>query len=182
MRASFKRDTAETEVEVSLDLHGSGRSDVETGVPLLDEILKIMARASGFDLEVRATGDLATGDHHTVEDVAIVFGQVLAKLVDAGIGSSSVPSGEALASAAVRFGASGYRGEVEFSSPVLEGMELQNFGHFMRTLAYNGMFTLHSGARGGDDWQKVEALSFSLGRALRRAVADGKGDESRITD
>lgn len=182
MRASFKRDTAETEVEVSLDLHGSGRSDVETGVPLLDEILKIMAQASGFDVEVKATGDLATGDHHTVEDVAIVFGQVLAKLMDAGIGSSSVPSGEALAFAAVRFGASGYLDEVEFSGTALEGMDLQNFGHFMRTLAYNGRFTLHLEVSGGDDWQKVEALSLSLGRALRRAVADGTGDESSISD
>ena len=175
MCASFRRDTAETKVEVSLDLEGSGSITVETGVPLLDEILKILATASGFDLEVRADGDIATGDHHTVEDVAIVLGQVLAKLIDAGIGSSQVPSGDALAFAAVRFGSPGYREEVEFSGHLLEGMELQNFGHFMRTLAYSGRFTLHLKASGSDDWQKVEALSLSLGRALRRAAADGRG-------
>ncbi|HPJ30044.1 MAG TPA: imidazoleglycerol-phosphate dehydratase [Methanothrix sp.] len=174
MRASLRRDTAETGVEVSLDLKGSGKSDVDTGVPLLDEILKIVAQAAAFDLEVRADGDLATGDHHTVEDVAIVFGQVLAELLDAGMGSSQVPSGEALAFAAVRFGAPGYREEVELSGTVLEGMELQNVGHFMRTLAYSGRFTLHLRAWGGDDWQKVESLSLSLGRALRRAAADGE--------
>ena len=56
MRASFRRDTAETEIEVSLDLEGSGSVDAKTGVPLLDEILKILARASGFDIEVRARG------------------------------------------------------------------------------------------------------------------------------
>jgi len=75
----------------------------------------------------------------------------------------------------VRFGSPGYREEVELSSHLLEGMELQNFGHFMRTLAYSGRFTLHLKASGSDDWQKVEALSLSLGRALRRAAADGRG-------
>jgi len=174
MRASFRRDTAETEIEVSLDPEGSGSSDVQTGVPLLDEILKVLAQASGFDVEVRAKGDLQTGDHHTVEDVAIAFGQALAKLAVAGIGSSSVPSGEALAFAAVRFGATGYKEDLTFRAASLEGMQLENLGHFMRTLAYNGKFTLHLGASGGDDWQKVEALTLSLGRAMRRAIRDGK--------
>lgn len=176
MRASFRRDTAETEVEVSLDLAGPGSPEVETGVPLLDEILKVLARGSGFDLQVRAAGDLPTGDHHTVEDVAIALGQALAGMEVAGIGSSFAPSGEALAFAAVRFGAPGYREEVEFSGRSLEGMDLANFGHFMRTLAYNGRLTLHLRATGGDDWQKVEALATALGRALRRAVEDGCGD------
>ncbi len=176
MHASFRRDTTETEVEVSLDLEGSGSSDVQTGVPLLDEILTILARASGFDIEVRARGDLVTGDHHTVEDVAIALGSVIAKLVGVGMGSSVVPSGEALASAAVRFGAPGYRDEVNFQATSLEGMQLENLSHFMRTFAYNGGFTLHLGASGGDDWQKVEALALVLGRALRRAIEDGGGN------
>lgn len=179
MRASFSRDTAETEVEVSLDLEGSGSSDVDTGVPLLDEILPILAQASGFDLEVRARGDLPTGDHHTVEDVAITFGQVLVKLAEVGIGSSIVPSGEAQAFAAVRFGAPGYRDDVKFKGTSLEGMQLENLGHFMRTLAYNGRFTLHLSVSGGDDWQKVEALSLSLGRALKRAIRDGRSDHKQ---
>ncbi|MGC9514688.1 imidazoleglycerol-phosphate dehydratase [Methanocrinis sp.] len=173
MRASFRRDTAETGIEVSLDLEGSGSSDVHTGVPLLDEILKILAQASGFDIEVRARGDLETGDHHTVEDVAIAFGQALAKLASEGIGSSSVPSGEALAFAAVRFGSPGYGDDFRFQATSLEGMQLENLSHFMRTMAYNGRSTLHLRASGGDDWQKVEALALSLGRALRRAVEDG---------
>ena len=176
MRASFRRDTAETKVEVSIDLEGSGSSEVETGVRLLDEILRLLARGSGFDLRVRASGDLPTGDHHTVEDVAISFGQALAQVAVAGIGSSSVPAGEALAFAAVRFGATGYREEVDISRRSLEGMDLENLGHFMRTLAYNGGLTLHLRASGGDDWQKVEALATALGRALRRAVEDGCGD------
>jgi imidazoleglycerol phosphate dehydratase HisB len=177
MRASLKRDTAETDVEVSLGLDGSGRSEVDTGVLLLDEMLKILAQASGFDIVVRARGDLPTGDHHTVEDVAIALGSVMAKLVDVGIGSSIVPSGEALAVAAVRFGAPGYRDDVEFQSAFLEGVQLENLCHFMRTLAYNGRFTLHVRVSGGEDWQKVEALFLSLGRALKGAVWDGRRDD-----
>lgn len=179
MRASFRRDTAETEVEVFVDTEGSGSWEGETGVPLLDEVLHIIAQASGFDLEVRARGDLLTGDHHTVEDVAIALGQVLAKLVDAGIASSFVPSGEALAFAAVRFGEAGCRLDVEFLGDFLEGMELENLGHFMRTLAYNGRFTLHLRVSGGDDWQRVEALTLALGRALRWVVEDGGGESRR---
>ncbi|MDF0591760.1 imidazoleglycerol-phosphate dehydratase [Candidatus Methanocrinis natronophilus] len=182
MRGSFRRDTAETEVEVFVDTEGSGSWEGETGVPLLDEVLHIIAQASGFDLEVRARGDLLTGDHHTVEDVAIALGQVLAKLVDAGIGSSSVPSGEALAFAAVRFGEAGCRLDVDFLGDFLEGMELENLGHFMRTLAYNGRFTLHLRVSGGDDWQKVEALTLALGRALEGAVMDGSMDRKKVTD
>ncbi|NLX40195.1 MAG: imidazoleglycerol-phosphate dehydratase, partial [Methanothrix sp.] len=102
----------------------------------------------------------------------------LAGMEVAGIGSSFAPSGEALAFAAVRFGAPGYREEVEFSGRSLEGMDLANLGHFMRTLAYNGWLTLHLRATGGDDWQKVEALALALGRALRRAVVDG-GDAGK---
>ncbi|HOO54175.1 MAG TPA: imidazoleglycerol-phosphate dehydratase [Methanothrix sp.] len=174
MRASLRRDTSETEVEVILDLEGSGSSEVDTGVPLLDEMLKIVAGASRFDIVVRAKGDLPTGDHHTVEDVAITLGSVIAKLAKVGMGSSVVPSGEALAFAAVRLGAPGYRNDITFSGASLEGMQLENLSHFMRTLAYNGRFTLHLGASGGGDWQKVEAISLSLGQALRRAVRDGE--------
>jgi imidazoleglycerol-phosphate dehydratase len=157
MRASFRRDTAETEGEVSLDLAGPGSPEVETGVPLLDEILKVLARGSGFDLQVRAAGDLPTGDHHTVEDVAIALGQALAGMEVAGIGSSFAPSGEALAFAAVRFGAPGYQEEVEFSGRFLEGMDLATSA-LHENPRLQRVVTSSEG-HGGVDWQKVEALA-----------------------
>ena len=173
MKSSFKRDTKETKISVTLDLDGSGSNEVATGIELLDEILVILAEASGFDLTVKAKGDLATGDHHTAEDVGIALGSVLGKLIQKGIGSSLVPSGECLAMAAVRFGEPGYSGDFEFHSHEMGGMALENFSHFARTVAYNGRFTLHLSAKGGGDHQKIDALTVALGRALRWAAIDG---------
>ncbi len=169
MKASWSRETKETAIEVSLETDGSGKSEVETGVEMLDEILAALARGSGFDLAVKARGDLETGDHHTTEDVGIALGLTLTQVLKKGIGSSIVPSGECLAMAAVRFGEPGYRGDFDFQTRDAGGMSLENFGHFLRTLAYNARFTLAVRADGGSDRQKIEAVSTALGRALRKA-------------
>ena len=91
MKSSLKRDTKETKISVTLDIGGSGSNEVTTGIELLDEILVVLAKASGFDLTVKAKGDLATGDHHTAEDTGIALGSVLGKQIQKGIGSSLVP-------------------------------------------------------------------------------------------
>ncbi len=169
MKASWNRETKETAIEVSLEMEGSGKSEIETGVEMLDEILAALARGSGFDLAVKARGDLETGDHHTTEDVGIALGLALAQILKKGIGSSIVPSGECLALAAVSFGEPGYRGDFDFQGKEAGGMSLENFGHFLRTLAYNGRFTLAFRADGGSDRQKIEAMSIALGRALGEA-------------
>jgi len=173
MKASLKRDTAETSVKVSVDFAGSGISEVDTEIPLLDAILRTLSQSSGFDFKVRARGDLFTGDHHTVEDVAITLGKALSEMIGEGIGSSVVPSGKCLAKAAIRLGSMGYSGDFEFNAQSLEGVQLENITHFMRTLAYNGKLTLHLSAVGGDDWQKIDALTLAMGRALKRAFDDG---------
>ena len=116
MMASRTRETNETCIEVFLKTDGAGIIKVDTGIPLLDEILRSMAQAGGFDLTVTARGDLQTGDHHTAEDTAITLGSTLGEAVKSGIGSSIVPSGQALAMAAVRFGEPGYQGDFELQS------------------------------------------------------------------
>jgi imidazoleglycerol phosphate dehydratase HisB len=173
MRATLKRETLETCVEVSLDPEGSGQSEADTGVLLLDCVLRCLAEASGFDLRVRARGDLETGDHHTVEDVGITLGCVLAQAIEKGIASSIVPSGQCLAQVAVSFGLAEYSQGFQLEAEELDGMELENFGHFLRALAYNGCFTLHVRAEGGSDRQKIEAVDLALGRALKKAFLDG---------
>jgi imidazoleglycerol-phosphate dehydratase len=174
MKLSSKRETRETKVEVSLSSVGRGTALADTGVELLDTVLSLLCSSSGFDLELKARGDLETGDHHTTEDVAIALGSALAKLPQAGTGSAIVPSGSCLAMAAVAFGEPCFRGDFQFQSRELGGMALENFSHFMRTLAYNGSFTLHLSAHGGEDRRKVEAMAIALGSALRSALAEGK--------
>ena len=172
MSASRKRETKETNIEVFLEIKGSGIIQVDTGIELLDEILSAMASGTGFDLTLKAKGDLETGDHHTTEDTAITLGSALAQEIKSGIGSSMVPSGLALATAAVRFGEPGYQGDFALQSHTLSGMSLENFGHFLRALAYNGRFNLAIRADGGDDRSKIEAMSTALGRAIKKAARD----------
>jgi imidazoleglycerol-phosphate dehydratase len=172
MKASRKRETKETRIDVTLDTNGANIIKVKTGIELLDEILKAFAKGSGFELTVNAIGDLETGDHHTTEDTGITLGSTLSEVIKSGIGSSIVPSGQTLALAAVRFGEPGYRGDFEFQGDVAGGMSLENFCHFLRALAYNGMFALAIRADGGDDRSKIEAISTAVGRAVKKAARD----------
>ncbi len=172
MSASRKRETKETSIEVILEIEGKGLIQVDTGIELLDEILSAMAIGAGFDLTVKARGDLETGDHHTTEDTAITFGSTLAEEIKRGIGSSMVPSGQALAAAAVRFGEPGYQGNFVLQSHTLGGMSLENFSHFLRALAYNGKFNMFISAEGGDELSRIEAMSTALGRAIKKAARD----------
>jgi imidazoleglycerol-phosphate dehydratase len=169
MLASRKRETRETSIDVILETEGSGVIEVDTGIELLDEILRALGSGALFDLTVKARGDLETGDHHTIEDTGIALGGALSQVIKSGIGSSIVPSGQAMATAAVRFGEPGYRGDFDLQSGNLAGMSLENFGHFLRALAYNGGFTLVIRAEGGDDRSRIEAMSLALGRAIRKA-------------
>ena len=169
MLASRKRETRETCIEVILETEGSGVIEVDTGIEFMDEILRALGRGALFDLTVKARGDLETGDHHTTEDTGIALGGALAQVIKSGIGSSIVPSGQAMATAAVRFGEPGYRGDFDLQSGNLAGMSLENFSHFLRALAYNGGFTLVIRAEGGDDRSRIEAMSLALGRAIKKA-------------
>ena len=169
MLASRKRETRETCIEVILETEGSGVIEVDTGIEFMDEILRALGRGALFDLTVKARGDPETGDHHTIEDTGIALGGALAQVLKSGIGSSIVPSGQAMATAAVRFGEPGYRGDFDLQSGNIAGMSLENFGHFLRALAYNGGFSLIIRAEGGDDRGKIEAMSLALGRAIKKA-------------
>ena len=173
MRQSIKRETQETSIEILLQINGLGTVQAETGVALLDEVLSALGRAGGFDLTVRALGDLQTGDHHTVEDTAITLGAAISGQIKSGMASCMVPCGEALATAAVRFAEPGYRGSFQLGSGSMEGMDLQNFPLFLRALAYNGNFNLFISAQGGDDRSRIEAMSLALGRAIKLAARDG---------
>ncbi len=172
MKASWKRKTKETNIEVSLETDGMGSVEIETGIELLDEMLSAFAAGAKFDLAVKAMGDLETGDHHTAEDTGIALGFSLGQIIKSGMGSAIVPSGECLAMAAVRFGKPSYREDFEFQGKEEGGMSLQNFGHFLRSTSYSGKFTLHVHAEGGSDKNKIEALCTALGRAVKRAIRD----------
>ncbi len=176
--ANIDRSTAETEIEVSLALDGSGAGVRETGVGFLDHMLDLLARHGRLDLSVRATGDLETGAHHTVEDVGICIGQALDQALGdrAGIaryGQATVPMDESRASCAIDISG---RGLCAFEASLPPGA-IGNFDHqlaeeFFRALATNAKLTLHlTVERGTNAHHVIEAAFKALARALRAAIA-----------
>jgi imidazoleglycerol-phosphate dehydratase len=183
--AQIERKTGETNVQVTLSLEGSGDGERLTGVGFLDHMLDLLARHGRLDLDVRASGDLETGAHHTVEDVAICIGQALDRALGdrngiARYGEATVPMDEALASCAIDISG---RGLCAFEASLPPGT-IGNFDHelteeFFRALATNGKLTLHLTVQHGTNAHHViEAAFKALARALRFAVAldpDEKG-------
>jgi imidazoleglycerol-phosphate dehydratase len=177
-RAELKRSTAETDVQVSLALDGVGDGERHTGVGFLDHMLDLFARHGRLDLAVRASGDLETGAHHTVEDVGICIGQALDEALGdrAGIaryGQATVPMDESRASCAIDISG---RGLCAFEAELPPGA-IGNFDHelaeeFFRALATNAKLTLHlTIERGTNAHHAIEAAFKALARTLRAAVA-----------
>lgn len=176
--ATLERNTNETQVRVGLNLDGMGTPDILTGVPMLDHLLSHVAVHGLFDLEVRATGDVAIDPHHTVEDVAIVLGQVIYRALGdkrgiTRIGHSFVPMDEALALVAVDLSGRAHAViDADFAAPMLGAMPASLVPHFLETLATHAQMNLHARVYyGRDDHHKAEALFKALGRALAMAVA-----------
>jgi len=174
---SVARRTGETEVEVRLDLDGSGQASVATGVGFYDHLLASLAHHALFDLELRATGDLAVDAHHTVEDVALVLGAALAEALGgrAGItrlGDAAVPMDEALATAAVDVGGRPYAVvDLPFRGERIGALPTQLAEHALEVFARAAGATVHLRATGRNDHHLAEAAFKALGRALRAAVA-----------
>ncbi len=176
--ATVERNTKETQVRVGLNLDGAGIADITTGVAMLDHLLSHVAVHGLFDIEVRATGDVAIDPHHTVEDVAIVLGMAMQRALGdkrgiVRMGHSYVPMDETLALVAVDLSGRAYSVvAAEFTAPMLGAMPASLVEHFLETLATHAQMNLHARVLyGRDDHHKAEALFKALGRALSMAVA-----------
>jgi imidazoleglycerol-phosphate dehydratase len=173
--ATVRRTTRETDVTVILDLDGSGRADVRTGVGFYDHLLSSLAHHGLFDLEVRANGDLEIDEHHTVEDVALVLGSAFAEALAerAGIrrfGDAAVPMDESLATAVVDVGGRPYAVvDLAFLGERVGALPLQLVGHALEAFARTSGATLHVRGAGRNDHHLAEAAFKALGRALREA-------------
>jgi len=175
-RVSVRRATRETEITLTLDLDGSGAADVETGVGFYDHLLASLAHHGLIDLTIRATGDLAVDDHHTVEDVALVFGAAVAEALGdrAGIvrfGDASVPMDEAVATAILDVGGRPYAVvDLPFRGERAGSLTLQLVEHALEAFARAAGATLHVRGTGRHDHHLAEAAFKALGRALRAAT------------
>ncbi|HEX7474258.1 MAG TPA: imidazoleglycerol-phosphate dehydratase HisB [Candidatus Limnocylindrales bacterium] len=175
--ATVERRTRETDVEVRLRLDGTGIVDIATGVGFYDHLLGSLAHHGLFDLTVRASGDLAVDEHHTVEDVALVLGAAFAEALGdrAGIarfGESSVPMDEALATAVIDIGGRPFAVvDLPFRGERVGALPLQLVEHALEAFARSAGATLHVRGTGRNDHHLAEAAFKALGRALRSATA-----------
>jgi imidazoleglycerol-phosphate dehydratase len=175
--AEVVRETKETHIRVTIDLDGTGKAQVSTGIGFFDHMLDSFARHGGFDLTVEAKGDLHIDFHHTVEDVGIVLGQAMAKALDgfAGIrrfGHAEIPMDETLSRCAVDLSNRPYLvWKVAFSRPKIGDFDTELFKEFHQAFAMNSGACVHLECAYGENNHHIAESGFkALARALRTAV------------
>lgn len=173
-QATIKRETSETCVSVALDLDGSGRWEMNTGIRMFDHLLSQLARHGLFDLRVSATG---VDSHHVAEDVAICLGKAFNEALGEKRGivrmaDAAVPMDDALAMVVVDLSGRGYHVlDLPFSDNDMAGFPTDLVRHFLESLAVEGKMNLHARVvYGTNDHHKAEALFKALGRALDAAT------------
>jgi len=176
--ATIERKTKETQIELTVDLDGSGRVRAETGIGFLDHMLDHLGKHSLTDLTVCASGDLIVDDHHTAEDVAICLGQAVARALGEkkGIrryGSASVPMDEALANVSLDLsGRPAMVFNVRFAGDKIGTFDTQLVEEFLRAVANNAGMNLHVNVPyGSNDHHVAEAIFKAVAQAFRAAKA-----------
>lgn len=177
-KAEVARKTRETDIWLSLNLDGEGKSLVSSGVGFMDHMLCLFSAHGRFDLELRCSGDLDVDTHHTVEDIGIVLGKAISEALGGResikrYGSALIPMDESLAQVALDLSNRPYLYyDVPFSTPKVGGMETEMFEEFFRALAVNAGMTLHiSILHGKNNHHMIEAVFKAFARALKEAVA-----------
>ncbi len=173
--AQIMRETAETKISVNLYLDGSGKNKIETGFKFIDHMLVLLARHSGVDLTVKASGDLT---HHIIEDIGIALGTCFEKAMGnkRGIdryGSAIIPMDESLARCVIDF--SGRKAlviDLDLNDDCnIEDVAVEDIKHFFNSFAENAKMNLHLKVLYGEDQHhKVEAAFKSLARAIKQAI------------
>ena len=178
-KASVARDTLETQVQVAINLDGTGQADFDIGVPFLEHMLDQIARHGLIDMTIKARGDLHIDDHHTVEDVGITLGQAFARAIGdkKGIrryGHAYVPLDEALSRVVIDFsGRPGLQMHVPFTRASVGGFDVDLFMEFFQGFVNHAQVTLHiDNLRGVNTHHQIETVFKAFGRALRMAIEE----------
>jgi imidazoleglycerol-phosphate dehydratase len=175
--ASVERKTRETKIVLSINLDGTGKANIDTGIGFFDHMLTAFAVHGSFDLDVSVVGDLKVDCHHTVEDTGIVLGAALKKALSdkSGIvryGNAVIPMDEAIANVTLDISGRPFLiFNCEFCADKIGDFDTQMCEEFFRALSFNSGITLHANvAYGNNDHHKVEALFKALTYALKSAV------------
>lgn len=175
-KKKLSRKTNETNITISIDLDGEGKSDINTGIEFFDHMLESFAKHSLFNLDVEAVGDIEVDDHHTVEDVGILLGEAINEALGDKKGikrmaHALVPMDESLAMVAIDISGRSYTMlDLPFKNIKVGNLSTENVGHFLESLSRTGKINLHARCEGENDHHQIEALFKALARALNEAT------------
>jgi imidazoleglycerol-phosphate dehydratase/histidinol-phosphatase len=169
------RKTSETEISIELNLDGSGKNTINTGIGFFDHMLEQIARHGNIDLEIQAKGDLYVDEHHTVEDVAIAFGEAILKALGGKKGierySFVLPMDDCLARVALDFGGRPWLvWDVRFGREKIGELPAESFFHFFKSFSDNAKCNLNINAEGENEHHKIEAIFKAFAKAIKLAV------------
>ena len=173
--SEISRKTKETEIHVKLNLDGSGKSIINTGLAFFDHMLDQIARHGHMDLEISVKGDLSVDEHHTIEDTAIVLGEAFSKALDNKIGIERygfcLPMDDCLAQVAIDFGGRNWLvWEADFHREMVGKMPTEMFYHFFKSFTDGAKANLNIKAEGKNEHHKIEAIFKAFAKAIKMAV------------
>lgn len=173
--ATISRKTNETDIFISLNLDGTGKSNINTGLAFFDHMLDQIARHGQMDLEIAVKGDLEVDEHHTIEDTAIALGEVFAKALGNKLGIERygfyLPMDDCLAQVAIDFGGRNWLvWEAEFKREKIGEMPTEMFFHFFKSFSDGAKANLNIKAEGTNEHHKIEAIFKSFAKAIKAAV------------
>lgn len=174
-RASVVRRTAETDISISLDIDGTGKCDIDTGIGFFNHMLEQIGRHGGMNLSIQVRGDLNVDQHHTIEDTGLALGECIRKALGdkRGIGryGFSLPMDDCLAQVALDFGGRPWLiWDAEFKREMIGDMPTEMFFHFFKSLSDTAAINLNIKAEGTNEHHKIEGIFKAFARALKSAV------------
>jgi imidazoleglycerol-phosphate dehydratase/histidinol-phosphatase len=173
--ASISRKTNETDIYINLNLDGTGKSKIETGIAFFDHMLDQIARHGQMDLEITVKGDLEVDEHHTIEDTAIALGEVFAKALGNKLGIERygfcLPMDDCLSQVAIDFGGRNWLvWETEFKREMVGKMPTEMFYHFFKSFSDGAKANINIKAEGTNEHHKIEAIFKAFAKAIKVAV------------
>ncbi|MEQ3654331.1 MAG: bifunctional histidinol-phosphatase/imidazoleglycerol-phosphate dehydratase HisB [Dokdonia sp.] len=180
--ATLTRKTNETDIAIRLNLDGTGRSDIDTGIAFFDHMLDQLARHGAMDLTIKVKGDLEVDEHHTIEDTAIALGEVFATALGDKLGIERygfcLPMDDCLAQVAIDFGGRNWLvWDTEFKREMIGQMPTEMFMHFFKSFTDGAKANLNIKAEGTNEHHKIEAIFKAFAKAIKVAV---KRDASKM--
>jgi imidazoleglycerol-phosphate dehydratase/histidinol-phosphatase len=175
-KSQVERKTSETEIQISINLDGSGKCRIDTGIPFFDHMLEQLGRHGGTDLDIKVKGDLHIDEHHTIEDTALALGEAYLQALGDKKGiyryGFLLPMDDVLAQVAIDFGGRPWMvWEADFKREKIGEMPTEMFYHFFKSFSDTAKCNLNIKAEGSNEHHKIEAIFKAFARAIKMAVA-----------